>query len=85
MRHFAAFLLLIGDVEESWRHSEFFGVADFARRDGHGVVVLHDGADESASGEIGAGARGGLGGDGAVVVGVFGGCEDIGVSGGMSL
>jgi hypothetical protein len=48
---------------------------------GHGVVVLHDGADEAAGGEIGAGARGGLGGHGAVVVGAFGGGVEIGVSG----
>ena len=82
--HLAAFFLLFGDVEKRLGvgHAEL-GVVDLARGDGHGVVVLHDGGDEAAGGEVGAGARGGLGGHGAVVVGALDGREEVGVGGGL--
>ena len=82
MGDLAAFLLLLGDIEERLRVGDGkVGVVHLAGGGGHAVKVLHHGADEAAGGEIGAGVRGGLSGHGAVVVGAFGGGVEIGVSG----
>src|ERR1035441_5682716 len=65
--HFPAFFLLLGDVEELLGVANALArVGKLARGDGHAVVILHDGGDEAAGGEIGLGARSGSGGHGAV-------------------
>ena len=82
--HFAAFFLLLGDVQERLGVGDAqVGIVNLTRGDGHGVVVLHDGGDEAASGDVGPGAGGGLGGHGAVVVGAFDGGEEVGVDSGL--
>ncbi len=53
------------------------GVGQLARGHRHAVVVLRDGVDYAAGGEIGAGSGDGLGGDRAVIIGAFDGGVDI--------